>query len=113
MLGIYEGKADPDILDKYSEMRRKKYQELTDPISQDNIKRLFDQDPDKAMENDAFLQMLKDIEGNVEAQQEFLRSPNGLKYDFTQHYHQSKDEMMADGKGASVHVEHMPEIGVA
>jgi hypothetical protein len=64
-----------------------------DPISQDNIRRLFDQDPDKAMENDGFLKMLKENEGNVEAQQEFLRS--------------------SDGKGASVHVEQMVEVGAA
>lgn len=67
LIGIYEGKADPEILDKWSEFRRKKYQEIVDPISQDNIRRLFDQDPDKAMENDGFLKMLKENEGNVEA----------------------------------------------
>lgn len=67
-------------------MRREKYQKIVDVISQDNIRRLFDQDPDKALENDAFLKMLKANEGNVAAQQGFLRSSNALKYDFTQHY---------------------------
>ena len=112
LIGIYEGKAHPDILDKYSEMRRKKYQEMTDPISQDNIRRLFDQDPDKALENDSFLKMLKENEGNVQAQQEFLRSPNGLKYDFTQHYNQSP-EKMAVPKSVPVQVRAMPGVEAA
>jgi hypothetical protein len=111
LLGIYEGKAEPSILDKYSEIRRKKYQELTDPISQSNIRRLFDQDPDKALENDDFLKMLKQDEGNVEAQQKFLRSPNGLKYDFTQHYNQPNGCAMEKGKDASVRAQHVPDVG--
>ncbi|KIW97275.1 uncharacterized protein Z519_02667 [Cladophialophora bantiana CBS 173.52] len=86
MIGVYEGKADESIFDKYSEMRRQRYQTVTDPISTDNIKRLFDQDPDKALENDSFLKMLKDMEDDVEAQREFMRSPMALRYDFTQHY---------------------------
>lgn len=86
LAGIYTGEADPAILDIYSEVRREKYLSITDPVSQSNIRRLFDQDPDKALETDDFLQLLKNNEGNVAAQQEFLRSPNALKYDFTQHY---------------------------
>ena len=111
LIGIYEGKAHPDILDKYSEMRRQRYQEVTDVISQGNIRRLFDQDPDKALETDSFLQMLSQNEGNVKAQQEFLRSANSLKYDFTQHYSQQAGEL-ADDKGASVHVESMEQARV-
>jgi hypothetical protein len=49
-------------------------------------RRLFDQDPDQALEKDGFLKQLKEMEGNVKAQQEFLRSPNELKHDFTQYY---------------------------
>lgn len=86
LIGVYEGKADESILDKYSEMRRQRYQTVTDPISTDNIRRLYDQDPDKALENDSFLKLLKSMENDVEAQREFMRSPNALRYDFTQHY---------------------------
>ena len=103
MIGIYEGKANPDILDKYSEIRRQKYQEIVDVVSQDNIRRLFDE----------FLKMLKQNEGNVEAQQEFMRSSNSLKYDFTQHYGQPAGKMMGDGKELSIHVEHVAEVGPA
>ena len=114
LLGIYEGKADPKILEKYSEIRRQKYQELTDPISQDNIRRLFDQDPDQALEKDDFLKLLKRNEGDAAAQREFLLSPNALKYDFTQHYKKAAAEMKThDVKEASVHVERLPGLEAA
>lgn len=59
LIGIYRGEADSSILDKYNEVRKQKYLEIVDPISSDNIRRLFDQDPDKALETDLFLQMCK------------------------------------------------------
>jgi len=112
LAGIYEGKADRSILDTYSEIRRKKYQELTDPISQENLRRLFDQDPDKALETDEFLKTLKNNENDVEAQRIFLRGANALKYDFTQHYKGADTGSMdRDGEsvkgGAMQHVEQM------
>lgn len=109
MIGIFEGKAEPSILDIYSDVRREKYQKITDVVSQDNIRRLFDQDPDKALENDQFLKMLKQNEGNVEAQQEFLRSSNALKYDFTQHY-KSGEPATNGTKDASVTVQRVDEV---
>ena len=107
LAGIHEGKAEASILDTYSEIRRQKYKEIVDPISQDNIRRLYDQDADTALENDGFLKQMKANEGNVAAQQELLRSSRALKYDFTQHYktaHRSPEEAT---KGGSIHVEQM------
>ncbi|KIV91183.1 hypothetical protein, variant [Exophiala mesophila] len=86
MIGIYEGKADDSILDRYSEVRREKYLTITDPISTDNIKRLYDQDPDKALENDPLLKLLNGMKDDKEAQREFMKAPFALSYDFTQHY---------------------------
>jgi hypothetical protein len=115
LAGIYEGKADPSILDIYSDVRREKYQTIVDPISQSNIRRLFDQDPDKALETDEFLQLLKSIEGNVDAQREFLRSPNALKYDFTQHYRDANPQPRTNGeeKNPAIQVNAVAEIGTA
>jgi 2-polyprenyl-6-methoxyphenol hydroxylase-like FAD-dependent oxidoreductase len=86
LIGIYEGKADDTILDKYSDVRREKFQTVTDPVSTDNITRLFNQDPEKALENDSFLKMLNNIKDDDKAQLEFMRGPFALSYDFTQHY---------------------------
>lgn len=59
LVGIYTNRADPSILDIYNDVRRKKYQEIVDPISSSNIRRLFGLQPDKALETDEFLQMCK------------------------------------------------------
>ena len=107
LAGIHEGKADPSILDTYSEVRRQKYKEIVDPISQDNIRRLYDQDPDKALQTDDFLKQMKANEGDVAAQQDLLRSPNALKYDFTQHYKSASRNRDDGTKGRPIHVEQM------
>jgi hypothetical protein len=112
LLGIYEGKADADILDKYSEIRRQKYKEIVDVVSQDNIRRLFDQDPDQALEKDEFLKMLNRIKGNQEEVRDFLLAPNGLKHDFTQYYKQANGTSEVNGvKGSSAHVEAVAAVG--
>lgn len=113
LAGIYEGKADPAILEKYSEIRRQKYKEITDVVSQDNIRRLYDQDPDRALENDPFLRQLKQNEGNVAAQQELLRSPNALKYDFTQHYKEADKHGLNGEKTATVQTRQVVGVGEA
>ncbi len=86
LAGIHENKADASILEKYSEVRRQKYSEIIDPISSENIVRLFGQDPDKAMENDEFLKLCKKTETDSEFSRAFQSGVNILKYDFTQHY---------------------------
>lgn len=86
LVGIYDGLADDSILDKYSEIRMQKYNEIVNPISSDNIKRLFDQDADTAMENDEFLKMLKRAETDLEFAKEFQLGANALMHDFTQYY---------------------------
>ena len=86
LMGIYEGKADDSILDMYDTIRRQKYHEIVDPISSGNIRRLFDQDPDKALETDEFLQLCLRTAKDREFSREFQSGVNGLKHDFTQHY---------------------------
>lgn len=66
LIGMYEGKADQSILDKYSDIRRQKYLDIVDPISSENLRRLFGQDPSKALENDEFLKLCKRTETDRE-----------------------------------------------
>lgn len=44
LMAIQDGLADESILDKYSEVRRKKWQEMIDPISRANFLRLWHED---------------------------------------------------------------------
>jgi 2-polyprenyl-6-methoxyphenol hydroxylase-like FAD-dependent oxidoreductase len=66
LLGIHLGQADDCILDIYCEKRRKIWHEIINPISSENIKRLFDQDADEALEKDPFLKMIKQAETDKE-----------------------------------------------
>jgi 2-polyprenyl-6-methoxyphenol hydroxylase-like FAD-dependent oxidoreductase len=70
LLGIYNGKAGPEILDKYDEVRRDVYHKIVDPISSENIKRMY-QDPETAFEKDKFLQLLASIANDPEKSREF------------------------------------------
>lgn len=67
LIGIFEGKTDDSILDIYSEVRKAKYSEVIDPISSQNFKRLWDQDPETAGEHDSFLLMCSEAERGSKA----------------------------------------------
>jgi hypothetical protein len=70
LLGIHEGKASDAILDKYDEIRRKIWHEVINPISSSNMRRVFDQNPDTALEDDPFLKNLKLAEENEAVRRE-------------------------------------------
>lgn len=62
LVGIHTGRADDSILDKYDEVRRKIWHDIINPISSDNMRRLFQYSgPDEAMEKDPFFKMLKQM----------------------------------------------------
>lgn len=62
LVGIHQGLADSSILDKYDEVRRKIWHEVINPISTENLRRLFTQDPETAAEKDPFFKMVKQAE---------------------------------------------------
>jgi 2-polyprenyl-6-methoxyphenol hydroxylase-like FAD-dependent oxidoreductase len=64
LIGIAKGLADESILDKYDEIRRAMWHEVIDPISTANLLRLNSQDPDTALQDDAFLKGLVEAEKN-------------------------------------------------
>ncbi|KAK7519926.1 FAD binding domain-containing protein [Phyllosticta citriasiana] len=86
LAGIHEGLADDAILDKYSDVRRQKYIEVTDPVSRENIRRLFDQDPEQAGEKDEFIKLIRRAATDEKTREELNDFMRAIKYDFTQHY---------------------------
>ena len=46
-IGIAEGVAEDNIVDKYDEIRRAIWHKIINPVSNDNILRLYSQDPNK------------------------------------------------------------------
>jgi len=63
--GIHQGLADGSILSKYDEVRREMYENIIDPISSENIRRLW-QDPAAALKEDTFLAMCRKAETDPE-----------------------------------------------
>jgi len=86
LIGLSKGLCDDTILDKYDTVRREMWQNVINPVSSDNIKRMY-QDPELAMEKDEFLQVLSKAEKDPDMMREMIAGINGIKHDFTQYYH--------------------------
>lgn len=89
LFGIYNGLADESILTLYDEVRRAKYNEIINPVSSENIRRLFAQDPEMALEKDEFLKLVKKAETDVKIRDMLNEGAKALQHDFTQNYHTS------------------------
>ena len=84
--GIREGKTDDSILTTWDEVQRKNWHEIINPVSSGNIKRLFAQDPDKAMEEDEFLKKVKRAETDHALAKEMQHGGNALLHDYSQYF---------------------------
>lgn len=69
LFGLATGQADDSILDKYSDIRIQKYQEVINPISSSNIKRLWDPSPE-AIKGDPFFQAVERAKTDKEFEQQ-------------------------------------------
>ena len=52
LVGLSKGVAEESILDKYDVIRRAMWHDIINVVSNANIRRLNDQDPDTALEKD-------------------------------------------------------------
>ncbi|KAJ5808059.1 hypothetical protein N7474_009328 [Penicillium riverlandense] len=86
LMGIHKDLADDAILDKYSEVRKRIWAETIDPMSRENFRRLHDQDPDKARENDEFFQLCVKSETDSELAKDLALGLEVLRHDMTQYY---------------------------
>ena len=84
--GIHAGLADDSILTTWSDVQREKYHTVINPVSSSNIRRLFDQDPDKALEQDDFLQLVKKAETDAQLASDMRSSGDRLKHDYSQYF---------------------------
>ena len=84
--GIFPGEADESILDIYDQVRRSKYNDIVNPVSSGNICLLFEQDPETAVEDSAFLKTCKQAETGPKVAAKMSEGLNALQYDFRQHY---------------------------
>ncbi|KAK0714403.1 FAD binding domain-containing protein [Apiosordaria backusii] len=86
LVGIWENRADEDILDLYSEKRIEKWKTVINPISQENFRRVSDKNPKTRFERDEFMQLLKKGETDEKLLKDLLLGFMEVRYDFTQHY---------------------------
>ncbi|KAL0260072.1 hypothetical protein SLS55_005817 [Diplodia seriata] len=77
LAGIHDGLADESILDIYSDVRRRMWTDIVDPVSSDNIRRLFGQDPDRAAETDDFIKLINVAEKDERVRDE-LRAVSAI-----------------------------------
>ncbi|KAG4430042.1 hypothetical protein IFR05_014481 [Cadophora sp. M221] len=84
LMAMQNGLADDSILDKYSEVRRKKWHELVDPISRANFRRIWDEDA--IPERNEFFAMCKKMESDEEMQKQGQEFTHLLNEDFTPYF---------------------------
>lgn len=80
--GIHCGKADKNILNRYSDVRIQKYKDLVNPTSTANLERLCKIDPQRVMETDEVLQSVKQAETDLDLSKQIQSFSYELKYDF-------------------------------
>lgn len=68
LMAMQSGLADDSILDKYSEVRIKKWKEMIDPISRANFRRIWAEDAKG--EREEFFEMCKKMENDEEMQKQ-------------------------------------------
>lgn len=84
--GIHKGVADESILSTWSDVQRDKWHSIINPVSSGNIRRLFAQNPETALDDDDFLKMVKKAETDMSLSKEMQSAGNKLNHDYTQYY---------------------------
>ena len=106
LTGIFHGKVDEAILDKYNDIRRAKYYQFIDPVSTENLRRLFATNPETALKDDEFFQQLVKAKDDKAFSRElqlvcyglranhrlisWVQKINAIQHDFTKYYSQTQ-----------------------
>jgi 3-(3-hydroxy-phenyl)propionate hydroxylase/6-hydroxy-3-succinoylpyridine 3-monooxygenase len=77
LAAVVHGKANAEILDRYSEQRRKVYHEVTSPISTESLRLVFNSGDQDRLEKD--LTQLRDRKDDPAAMRKFLSAPAALE----------------------------------
>jgi 2-polyprenyl-6-methoxyphenol hydroxylase-like FAD-dependent oxidoreductase len=91
LAGIWHGKADPSILDTYSEKRREIWYNIIDAVSQENFRRVTERDAEEKPPRDVWEKFVGGVDNDPELRKKLLMTRLGIRYDFTQHYHSHQE----------------------
>jgi 2-polyprenyl-6-methoxyphenol hydroxylase-like FAD-dependent oxidoreductase len=72
LIGLAEGIANDDILDKYDEIRRAMWHNIINPVSSDNIIRMHTLNSDEVLDKDEFLKMLNKAEKDPKLMEQMI-----------------------------------------
>jgi 2-polyprenyl-6-methoxyphenol hydroxylase-like FAD-dependent oxidoreductase len=72
LIGLAEGIANDDILDKYDEIRRAMWHNIINPVSSDNIIRMHTFNSDEVVDKDEFLKMLNKAEEDPKLMEQMI-----------------------------------------
>lgn len=90
LIGIADGKAQPDILDKYDEVRRKIWHEIINVVSSGNFVRVSS-DPDKVADSDEVIQMSLKAWQNDEVLKQQHAFAYAICHDFSQYFNEPQE----------------------
>lgn len=113
LIGIAEGKATDDILDKYDEVRRRIWHEIINPVSSGNFVRVSS-DPDTIAGTDELIQMSLKAWDNDEVLKAQHAFAYGICHDFSQYFNspsQSGLGQPSKGQVSANHVELIADEG--
>ncbi|KAF2768298.1 FAD/NAD(P)-binding domain-containing protein [Teratosphaeria nubilosa] len=87
-IGLYEGKAGEEILEKYALVRRDIFLKYVDARSIKNLDRVSKTDPWTVAETDKFFGILRGLNERPDKRglKEFLLKTSSIEHDFTQYY---------------------------
>lgn len=77
LTAVVHGKADDAILDRYSETRKKVFDEVTSPISTESLRLVFNSEEEDRLEKD--LAILRNRKSDPEAMRKFMCGPSALE----------------------------------
>ena len=77
LAAVVNGKASDEILNRYSEQRRRVYHEVTSPISSESLRLVFNSQDEARLEKD--LALLRGRKSDPEAMRKFLSAPAALE----------------------------------
>lgn len=77
LAAVVHGNASNEILDRYSELRRKVYHEVISPISSESLRLVFNSGDEDRLEND--LALLRGRKNDSQAMRKFLSAPAALE----------------------------------
>ena len=106
LIGIAEGKANDDILDRYDEVRRKIWHDIINPVSSSNFTRVSS-DPDVIGDTDELIQMARRAWEDDQVLEQQYAFAYSICHDFSQYFNDPEPSAAGKLDGVQVSSNHV------